>query len=172
MHRGAAFLYVLQKYFLKEAGLYVRIDEGKSVMSTKFKLGRVYQSKTHGEVKFMGRDEYLGVITLHFYSLDYGRDLYWKPEVLDRHLDILSGFPMACVDSIEPKYQAVQFEIAKLALKPNDILVVKFIAGGPRDDADAERFIKKIKDLLRIDAAVLCIEENIELSVIEKTGQV
>jgi len=52
-----------------------------------FEEGKVYQSKTHGMVEYVGLDVYFGQTTYHFRSLTYNTSCYWLPETLDRHFE-------------------------------------------------------------------------------------
>ena len=56
-------------------------------MAPLFTENAVYQSKTHGFVRYVGIDTYYGETTFKFYSVTHNQTCYWKPESLNRHFD-------------------------------------------------------------------------------------
>lgn len=54
-----------------------------------FRLGHTYQSKTHGKVRYMGEDDYMGEITEKFLALDVPERpyIFIKPTVLEHHFE-------------------------------------------------------------------------------------
>ena len=57
-------------------------------MKDKLAKGKIYESTTHGDVEYLGVDEYYGERTYKFRSITYGGVVYWKPEKLGDHLDL------------------------------------------------------------------------------------
>ena len=52
-----------------------------------FVKGGIYQSRTHGTVKYCGTDRYCGQTTLMFKSLTYGGMNYWLPDQIPFHFN-------------------------------------------------------------------------------------
>lgn len=118
----------------------------------KFRKGSIYESTTHGLVKYIGTDEYFGETTLRFYSITYNKDCYWKPSKVADHF----------VDE-------VRFEIAKLDFKPGDMLVVRIIENVTMDEI--VRIKQRIEELLSPRINTLVIDKVVELSVISENDK-
>jgi hypothetical protein len=54
-------------------------------MEPKFIPGGIYESTTHGTVEYKGVDNYMGDVTLHFYSITHKSDLYCYAKNLSSH---------------------------------------------------------------------------------------
>lgn len=61
----------------------------------RFTKNTIYKSKTHGLVKFMGLDVYMGQTTFHFQSLTYSEHCYWLPDSIEDYIDLEDAMKVA-----------------------------------------------------------------------------
>lgn len=60
------------------------------MLANNFEVNKLYESKTHGTVQFLGWDTYMGQQTMKFRSITYKKTTYWLPsdEALLQHFDL------------------------------------------------------------------------------------
>jgi hypothetical protein len=77
---------------------------------------------------------------------------------------------MVVKDAVEKvEMELITAQIARLELKPTDVLVVRMVGHGPLSNRVADIIRAQLRDALGTDRKVLVCDESMELSILEQT---